>query len=99
MHRGRPSRASATGETDPAMARVLAMNDFFLGALARERQGDYMREVEHDELAARLHQTQEPPEVSASARARLPIPASHHWNPFVHRPRPVHLHVHLRRRA
>jgi hypothetical protein len=31
------------------------MNDYFASQLARERQADFVREVEHDELAARVH--------------------------------------------
>ncbi len=38
------------------------MNDYFAGSLAHERHADYLREVEHDELVARV---QRPTEIDA----------------------------------
>jgi hypothetical protein len=36
------------------------MNDYFASWLAHERQADYVREVEHDELAAQVHLVDRP---------------------------------------
>jgi hypothetical protein len=36
------------------------MNDYFAAGLAHERQADYLREVEHDELVAQVHPVDRP---------------------------------------
>ncbi|MFI5254484.1 MAG: hypothetical protein ACHQ15_03410 [Candidatus Limnocylindrales bacterium] len=72
------------------------MNDFVAGVLARERQADYMREVEGDELAALAHRAPEGgPAPTGTSRASA---AAHHhrWHDLLDlhfRPRPP-LHGH-----
>lgn len=47
------------------------MNDYFAGSLARERQADYLREVERDELAAQVHRAQLDGDAPAPPPARV----------------------------
>ena len=46
------------------------MNDYFAGHLARERQADRLREIEHDELVARAHRAHLDGEAPAPPRAQ-----------------------------
>jgi hypothetical protein len=63
------------------------MNDYFAGGLARERQADYMREVERDALAARLHRAvaETDTDRSIADRPRILSPLRHGWRRFVAR--------------
>ncbi len=57
------------------------MNDYFAGALARERQADYQREVDKDHLAALAHATAKEQEADPTIdhRPDVPAPARHRW--------------------
>lgn len=78
------------------------MNDYAIGRLARERQADYMREVERDELVAQLHRAE------AAAAAGMPVaggplvaggppvtrPVHHLWRRVLAHLAPSHLAAH-----
>lgn len=59
------------------------MNDYFAGKLAGERQADYLREVEHDELVAQLHRAEAEADAEADApvgdRSAVAPPVHHRW--------------------
>jgi hypothetical protein len=55
------------------------MNDYFAGKLAGERQADYMREVEHDELVAQLHRAEAEADAPVGDRSAVSPPVHHRW--------------------
>lgn len=59
------------------------MNDYFAGGLARERQADYMREVEHDELVAQVHRGEPEAHVPKADRSRVTPQAHRRWRDLI----------------
>ncbi len=57
------------------------MNDYFAGALARERHADYQREAEKDHLATLAHAAAKEQEADPAidGRADEPTRARHPW--------------------
>jgi hypothetical protein len=65
------------GGTGTRKAWAEAMNDYFVGRLARERQADYVREVEHDELVAQARRTAINSDPRQQISDRQVVPPSH----------------------
>lgn len=71
------------------------MNDYVAGALGRERQADYLREVAHDELVARHRRAEA--EAAVADRAQAVLPAPHRWRGLLGRLAPSRLAMRLHR--
>jgi hypothetical protein len=67
------------------------MNDFFAGRLAHERQADYFREVQHDELVAQVHGAASEGSAPTSAQAHLAHPARHRLRSLLDRLGPARI--------
>jgi hypothetical protein len=66
------------------------VNDYISGGLARERQADYLRQVERDELAALVHRARADRAAAIAAPASTRVVARRH-----HRWRDLLGHLHL----